>query len=246
MDLISVIIPYFKKKKFIEESVNSILNQSYTNIEILIIYDDKDLEDFKYLNQIFNSNNKIRIIVNESNIGAGLSRNKGISMANGKYIGFLDADDYWHQEKVFKQIKFMKENNFKVSHTSYQIIDEDKNILDVRKARDFNSYKDIIKSCDIGLSTVIIEKTVIKDDIKFVDLKTKEDFVLWLKILYSGIAIGALNENLTFWRKLKNSLSSSFFQKMIDGYKVYRKYMKYNSLVSLYLLLCLSINFLRK
>jgi len=246
MDLISVIIPYFKKKKFIEESVNSILNQSYTNIEILIIYDDKDLEDFKYLNQIFNSNNKIRIIVNETNIGAGLSRNKGISMANGKYIGFLDADDYWHQEKVFKQIKFMKENNFKVSHTSYQIIDEDKNILDVRKARDFNSYKDIIKSCDIGLSTVIVEKTVIKDDIKFVDLKTKEDFVLWLKILYSGIAIGALNENLTFWRKLKNSLSSSFFQKMIDGYKVYRKYMKYSSLMSLYLLLCLSINFLRK
>tara|TARA_S200000501_G_scaffold313888_1_gene305533 strand:- start:330 stop:752 length:423 start_codon:yes stop_codon:yes gene_type:complete len=140
----------------------------------------------------------------------------------------------------------MKENNFKASHTSYQIIDEKKNILDVRKARGFNSYKDIIKSCDIGLSTVIIEKSIIKDDIKFVELKTKEDFVLWLKILYSGIAFGALDENLTFWRKLKNSLSSSFFQKMIDGYRVYRKYMKFNSLLSLYLLLCLSINFLRK
>ncbi len=246
MDLISVIIPYFKKKKFIEDAVNSVLNQSYTNIEILIIYDDQDLEDLKYLNEIFNSNKKIRIIVNEKNIGAGLSRNKGISLAQGKYIGFLDADDYWHQEKVFKQIQFMKENNFRVSHTSYQIVDENKNILNVRKARNFNSYRDIIKSCDIGLSTVIIEKVIIKDDIKFVDLKTKEDFVLWLKILYSGITIGALDENLMFWRKLKNSLSSSFFQKMIDGYKVYRKYMKYNSLVSLYLLLCLSINFLRK
>ena len=246
MDLISVIIPYFKKKKFIEEAVNSILNQSYTNIEILIVYDDKDVDDLNYLNEIFNLNKKIRIIVNETNIGAGLSRNKGISLANGKYIGFLDADDYWHQEKVFKQIQFMEENNFKVSHTSYQIIDEKKNILDVRRAREFNSYKDIIKSCDIGLSTVIIEKSIIKDDIKFVELKTKEDFVLWLKILYSGIAFGALDENLTFWRKLENSLSSSFFQKMIDGYRVYRKYMKFNSLLSLYLLLCLSINFLRK
>ena len=246
MDLISVIIPYFKKKKFIEEAVNSILNQSYTNIEILIVYDDKDVDDLNYLNEIFNLNKKIRIIVNKTNIGAGLSRNKGISLANGKYIGFLDADDYWHQEKVFKQIQFMKENNFKASHTSYQIIDEKKNILDVRRARGFNSYKDIIKSCDIGLSTVIIEKSIIKDDIKFVELKTKEDFVLWLKILYSGIAFGALDENLTFWRKLENSLSSSFFQKMIDGYRVYRKYMKFNSLLSLYLLLCLSINFLRK
>ena len=246
MDLISVIIPYFKKKKFIEEAVNSILNQSYTNIEILIVYDDKDVDDLNYLNEIFNLNKKIRIIVNEKNIGAGLSRNKGISIANGKYIGFLDADDYWHQEKVFKQIQFMKENNFKASHTSYQIIDEKKNILDVRRAREFNSYKDIIKSCDIGLSTVIIEKSIINDDIQFVELKTKEDFVLWLKILYSGIAIGALDENLTFWRKLKNSLSSSFFQKMIDGYRVYRKYMKFNILLSLYFLLCLSINFLRK
>jgi teichuronic acid biosynthesis glycosyltransferase TuaG len=246
MDLISVIIPYFKKKKFIEESVNSILNQSYANIEILIIYDDKDPEDLKYLNEIFTSNKKIRIIVNETNIGAGLSRNKGISMANGKYIGFLDADDYWDQEKVFKQIKFMKENNFKVSHTSYQIVDEDKNILNVRKARDFNSCKDLIKSCDIGLSTVIIEKAIIKDDIKFVDLKTKEDFVLWLKILQKNILIGSLNETLSSWRKLDNSLSSSVIQKLKDAFKVYNYYMKFNFIKSFYYMICLSINFLRK
>ena len=68
MDLISVIIPYFKKKKFIEEAVNSILNQSYTNIEILIVYDDKDVDDLNYLNEIFNLNKKIRIIVNKKNI----------------------------------------------------------------------------------------------------------------------------------------------------------------------------------
>ena len=246
MDLISVIIPYFKKKKFIEESVNSILNQSYANIEILIIYDDKDPEDLKYLNEIFTSNKKIRIIVNETNIGAGLSRNKGISMANGKYIGFLDADDYWDQEKVFKQIKFMKENNFKVSHTSYQIVDEDKNILNVRKARDFNSCKDLIKSCDIGLSTVIIEKAIIKDDIKFVDLKTKEDFVLWLKILQKNILIGSLNETLSSWRKLDNSLSRSVIQKIKDAFKVYNYYMKFNFIKSFYYMICLSINFLRK
>tara|TARA_B100001093_G_C26806969_1_gene1005920 strand:- start:1180 stop:1920 length:741 start_codon:yes stop_codon:yes gene_type:complete len=246
MDLISVIVPYFKKKKFIEETINSILDQSYANIEILIIYDDKDPEDLKYLNEIFKSNKKIRIIVNETNIGAGLSRNKGISMANGKYIGFLDADDYWEQEKVSKQIKFMKENNFKVSHTSYQIVDEEKNISNVRKARDFNSYKDIVKSCDIGLSTVIIEKAIIKDDIEFADLKTKEDFVLWLKILQKNILIGSLNETLTSWRKLDNSLSSSVIQKLKDAFKVYNYYMKFNFIKSFYYMICLSINFLRK
>jgi len=246
MDLISVIIPYFKKKRFIEDAVNSVLNQSYTNIEILIIYDDQDLEDLKYLNEIFNSNKKIRIIMNEKNIGAGLSRNKGISLAHGKYIGFLDADDYWNQEKVFKQIQFMKENNFRVSHTSYQIVDENKNILNVRKARNFNSYRDIIKSCDIGLSTVIIEKVIIKDDIKFVDLKTKEDFVLWLNILKKNIKIYGMKSKLVFWKKIDNSLSSSTMQKIFDGYRVYRIYMKFGLFKSLYYLMCLSFNFLKK
>ncbi len=167
-------------------------------------------------------------------------------MAKGKFIGFLDADDYWHKEKVFKQIKFMKDKNFKISHTSYNIIDESNNHVSVRKAKNFYNYKDILKSCDIGLSTVILETSIINEQIKFASLKTKEDFVLWLKILYSGTAIGAIDENLTSWRKLENSLSSSFFQKMIDGYKVYNKYMKYNPIKSIYLLLCLSINFLRK
>ncbi len=246
MELISIIIPYFKKKRFIKEAVNSILNQSYTNNEILIIYDDNNHEDLDYLYEIFGSNKKIKIIVNEKNIGAGLSRNKAISMAKGKFIGFLDADDYWHKEKVFKQIKFMKDKNFKISHTSYNIIDESNNHVSVRKAKNFYNYKDILKSCDIGLSTVILETSIINEQIKFASLKTKEDFVLWLKILYSGTAIGAIDENLTSWRKLENSLSSSFFQKMIDGYKVYNKYMKYNPIKSIYLLLCLSINFLRK
>tara|TARA_B100000989_G_scaffold51326_1_gene34131 strand:- start:1563 stop:2309 length:747 start_codon:yes stop_codon:yes gene_type:complete len=246
MDLISVIIPYFKKKKFIEEAVNSILSQSYTNIEILIIYDDKSFEDLRYLNNIFNSNKKIRIVINETNIGAGLSRNKGISLADGKYIGFLDADDYWHQEKVFKQIKFMKENNLKISHTSYQMIDENKNILGVRKARSFNNYKDLMKSCDIGLSTVILEKGLITNEIKFAKLRTKEDFVLWLKLLHSGNTIGALDENLVNWRRTNNSLSSSFFQKMSDGFLVYYRYMKFNSFKSLYYLMVLSLNYLLK
>ena len=246
MDLISVIIPYFKKRFFIKEAVDSILAQSYTNIEILIIYDDVDLSGLGYLKKIFGPNNKIRFILNKKNIGAGFSRNRGIELAEGKFIGFLDADDLWHKEKILKQIKFMKDNNFRISHTSYKIIDENKNFLDVRKAKNFNSYKEILKSCDIGLSTVILEKKLINEEIKFPNLKTKEDFVLWLKLLYSGINIGALDDTLTSWRKTRNSLSSSFFQKIIDGYRVYNVYMKYNFFLSVYFLLCLSINFLKK
>ena len=246
MDLISVVIPYYKKKKFISKTIESVLNQTYSNIEIIIIYDDTDKKDLDYLIKNFSNNKRIKIFDNHNNIGAGLSRNKGIELSKGKYVGFLDADDFWHKKKVEKQISFMKNFNYKISHTSYEIVDEKNKIKSLRKAKNFYSYKDILKSCDIGLSTVIIEKNIITDELKFVSLKTKEDFVLWLLFLKSGLKIGGLNEVLVSWRRTKNSLSSSLLQKLVDGYSVYRKYMRYNSFISLYLLLCLSINFLKK
>ena len=246
MDLVSIIIPYHKKKKYIKETIKSVLRQTYQNFEILIIYDDTDKDDLNYLLKIFGKNKKIKILKNFKNLGAGLSRNKGINKAKGKYIGFLDSDDIWNKNKISKQLTFMKKFNFKISHTSYEIINENNKVLSFRKARDFYDYKDLLKSCDIGLSTVMIEKNIFNKKLKFTNLKTKEDFVLWLKILRSGLSIGALDEKLSYWRKTKNSLSSSILQKLKDGYKVYRFYMNYNKIKSLYLLFCLSVNFLKK
>ena len=83
MDLVSAIIPFYKKKKFIKETINSILKQTYENIEILIVYDDMEKDDLNFLKENFSDNNKIRIIVNDKNLGAGFSRNKGIAAAKG-------------------------------------------------------------------------------------------------------------------------------------------------------------------
>ena len=140
----------------------------------------------------------------------------------------------------------MKENNFKISHTSYEIIDHKNNVIDRRIAKSFKNLEDLLKSCDIGLSTVMLKKEIIFDKFKFPDLKTKEDFVVWLNLLKNEIIIGGLDEKLTIWKKLDNSLSSSILQKLIDGYNVYHKYMKFNSIKSIYYLLCLSLNFLKK
>ena len=140
----------------------------------------------------------------------------------------------------------MKENNYEISHTSYEILDFKDKIIGSRKARNFLNYDSLLKSCDIGLSTVILKKNIITNDLEFPNLKTKEDFVLWLKLLKKNYKIMGLDENLLKWRKLKNSLSSSAFQKIIDGFRVYYFHMKYNLIKSIYLLLCLSINYLRK
>ena len=245
-DLVSIIIPFYKKKEYIFKTVNSILNQSYTNYEIIIVYDDEDLSDFDYLKELFKSINKIRMIKNLQNIGAGLSRNKGIVNARGKFIAFLDADDIWKKHKLKNQINFMKKKNLKFTHTSYEVIDKNDKVLGERISRNFEKVDDLIKSCDIGLSTVIIKKEIIDHQTKFPNLKTKEDFVLWLKILQKNISISYFNQTLSSWRKLDNSLSSSVIQKLLDAFKVYNCYMKFNFIKSFYYTICLSINYLKK
>ena len=137
MDLVSIIIPYYKKKKFISTTINSAISQSYENIEILIVYDDENYDDLKLLEEIKKKDERIRIIKNKKKLGAGLSRNKGISSSKGNYIAFLDADDTWEIDKLSKQMSFMTNNNYLVSHTSYQIVDEDRNIIGNRVARSF-------------------------------------------------------------------------------------------------------------
>ena len=200
MDLVSVIIPYYKKRNFIKETIVSVVNQSYDYFEILIIYDDINLNDLEFLLEISKLDNRIKIINNNKRLGAGLSRNKGIEHSNGKYIAFLDADDTWISDKLKDQISFMKKNSYQISHTSYFIIDEKKKIIGHRKARDLLSINEVLKSCDIGLSTVIIEKEIIiKSNTKFPKLVTKEDFVFWLTLLKKSYTIYAYDSNLTYW-----------------------------------------------
>jgi len=246
MDLISVIIPYYKKKKYIINSIKSVLNQTYKNLEIIIIYDDENKNDLNFIQKIKKKDKRIFIIQNLKTMGAGESRNIGINNSKGKYIAFLDADDTWQNDKLHKQINFMKSNNYEITHTSYSIVDESQRIIGKRIARNFFRLNELLKSCDIGTSTVMIKKNLINENIKFASLKTKEDYVLWLKLLEKNSKIYGLNETLTFWTKSSSSLSSSTFQKLIDGFRVYYKYMNFNYAKSIYYLLCLSINFLLK
>ena len=244
MMLVSIIIPYYKKKDYIKKTINSILKQTYKKFEIIIINDEPGELSKNILSFLKKKDSRIKIINNKKNIGAGKSRNKGINIAKGKYIAFIDSDDLWKKNKLLKQIEFMRKKNIEISHTSYEIIDDDLVTRGTRQAKLMN-YKELIKSCDIGLSTVIIKKSLIKN-LRFPNLKTKEDYVLWLEIAKKGKTIHALNTKLTQWRKSKNSLSSSVVRKLTDGYYVYRHHLKFSVIKSLYSLLVLSINFLKK
>ena len=244
MSLVSIIIPYFKKKNYIQQTINSIFRQKYKNFEILIIYDDEDQNDLSFLKKIKKKDKRIRLIINKKNIGAGMSRNKAIKISKGKYIAFLDADDLWHPDKLKKQLNYMKKKRIEITHTSYHIIDKQNKRIGFREAKIID-YNRLIKSCDIGLSSVMVKKSLLKNSL-FSKLKTKEDYVLWLKLAKKKYKFYPIKIPLLYWRKLNNSLSSSSIQKLIDGYSVYRIYLKQSIIRSFLSLFILSINFLQK
>ncbi len=244
-DLVSIIIPYFKKKKFIKQTIDSVVSQTYKKYEVILVYDDIDFSDLSYIKKIIKNVKKKKIVINNKNSGAGISRNIGINNSKGKFIAFLDADDVWSKNKLNEQINFMKNQNVDFSFTSYSIIN-DKNHVNRNVVADKNmTYEKLIKSCDIGLSTVIIKSKLLKLH-RFPSIKTKEDYVLWLKLSKSKIKLCGLKKNLASWRKLDESLSSSTLQKLNDAFKVYNKYLRFNFFKSLLFTIILSYNFIKK
>lgn len=242
--LVSIIIPYYKKKNFINKTINSILNQTYKKFEIILINDEKGRESKKILSNLKKRDKRIRIIYNKKNIGAGLSRNKGIKNSKGKYIAFIDSDDLWTKNKLKLQIEFMKKFNFNISHTAYHIIDCNNDRIASRRSRILN-HEILKNSCDVGLSTVMIKKKFLQNKKLFSKYKTKEDFFFWLNLTKGGEIFYYLDKPLTYWRKTKDSLSSSTIQKLLDSYKVYFYYEK-SIIVSIIKTLVLSFNFMKK
>ncbi len=239
--LVSIIIPYYKKKKYFEKTLKSICNQSYKKNELIIIYDDNDKSELYYVKKLLKKykKKKSRIIINQQNLGVGRSRNKGIKMSKGKFIAFCDADDIWKKDKLKKQIKFMTKNKIPLSHCGYEIIDTNDRKIGSFIPKNILKFSDLIKSCDIGLSTVVIDKNVI-GKFSFSNLKTKEDYLLWLKLIDNLKFFHGMKSKLVIWRKTDNSLSSSIFQKFIDAFRLYKIHMKYNFFLSLFFVIRLT------
>jgi teichuronic acid biosynthesis glycosyltransferase TuaG len=230
---ISVVIPYFKKRIFFEKTIKSIVNQSYKNFEIILIYDDVNQNELIFVKNVLKKIKNTKILVNKKPLGPGNSRNKGVLKAKGDYIAFCDADDVWKKNKLSNQLNFMKKNKLNFSHTSYSIIDEYSKIVGKFKIKKKLNYQDLLKSCDIGLSTVMISKKILLKN-KFCSLKTKEDYELWLRLSKKEKLFRGLHNDFSSWRITKNSQSSSLIQKLLDSFRLYCYYEKYNILISLF------------
>jgi len=243
-DLVSVIIPFYNEKYYFEDCLNSVLNQTYSNLEIIIVNDGSDDIYYNILNNFEHKyKGKIKIFHKE-NGGVSSARNLGIEKANGNYIAFIDADDSWLPFKIEHQLKIMKKNNYNFIHGSYFILDENESFKG-KFVADNLTYNKLIKSCDIGLSTVMLTSNLIKNNL-FSNISTKEDYICWLKIVKKISVLYGDQKVVTLYRKKIKSLSSSFIIKFINAFKVYNKYENKNLFISLLNTVRLSLHYLYK
>lgn len=212
MELVSIITPSYNTGKFIKETITSVLNQSYKNWEMIIVDDcssDNSLEIIKSFND-----NRIKLFVNDNNIGAAMSRNYALKKASGKWIAFLDSDDIWDKDKLRKQIEFMKKNNYDFSYTNYIEIDEDsKEIGKFVSGPNILTKRSLNNFCYQGCLTVMYNNEKV-GLVQINNLLKNNDYAIWLKVIKKSKCY-LLPEVLASYRKRKGSISNHSYIKLI-------------------------------
>ena len=243
--LVSVIIPYFNDPINIRSSVQSALNQNYKKLEIIIIDDENSIYSRKILENLKKNFKRVKIFSTHKHSGVSSARNLGVKKAKGDFIAFLDSDDLWKKTKIKEQLTFIKNNNVDICYTDYLAINEnDRFIYKVRTPR-ILFHKDLLKECPIACSSIILKKKILKNN-QFKNLKTKEDYMLWLDLSKKGFNFSGLNKFLTIYRVRSKTLSSLHFNKLYSAFKIYSNYLGYNFLFSFIFVIRLYINAFNK
>ncbi len=244
-ELVSVITPCYNSEKHLERLINSVSRQSIKVLEHIIIDDGSCDNSLLMLENFAKKNNHIKVLSQE-NLGAGAARNKGIKIARGKYIAFLDADDDWLEDKLKSQIAFMENNEIIFSYGNYFKV----NGIDESSVGHVISpikliYSELLKGCPIGCLTVAYNQEYL-GKIYMPNIRRGQDYALWLIIMRSGIEAHRYPGILANYRITDNSLSKNKVKKSLDIFNIYHKQEKLGLLQSIYYLICFSISSLKK
>lgn len=208
--MISVLMSVYNEKIcWIEEAIQSILKQTYKNIEFIIVIDNPFLdEEIKtYLEKIKNKDKRIRLIWNEKNIGLAESLNRGLKYAKGEYIARMDADDISLENRLEMQMNFLQDNKHDMVATNKINIDEEGNVISKDPPIVKNPNKMLKYGNMIVHSSVLVKTNVIKALNGYRGFINSEDYDLWLRLNECGYSIGIMNEALLLYRIRQNSAS---------------------------------------
>ncbi|EEJ43358.1 glycosyltransferase family 2 protein [Leuconostoc mesenteroides] len=238
-ELVSVIMPNYNTGRYVVDAVNSVLNQTYTNLELIIVDDNSMDDSVNILKDIASNDARVKLILLSKNNGAANARNVAIEKASGRYISFIDSDDIWITDKIDKQLKFMKDRNAAFVASYYDYIDfKNKSLNHIVKGPLLRDYFGVLKYCP-GNSTVIYDalklgKTIIPL------IKRRNDYVMWLKVIKKSKQLYIMPDILVHYRIRPGSLSSNKKGLVKYHWYIYRKYEKLNIIITLYLIIYLS------
>jgi teichuronic acid biosynthesis glycosyltransferase TuaG len=264
-ELVSVIMPAFNAERYVAEAIGSVLAQTYTNLELIVVDDCSDDTTARIAREFSDKDARVRVIQSEGNSGPGPARNVGIANARGRYIAFLDSDDLWLPQKLAIQIAAMRRTQASFCFSSYWAFRDTTSIRMLVRAPAEVTYEQMLNGSVIGCLTVVYDASVL-DGCFFPDgkgilagsiyskvLRTAghEDYALWLSILRrleqerSNRVIGIL-EPLAMYRSHSQSFSGSKVKAALYQWIIYRRYLHLGIVKSLRCFVMYGLNGLNK
>lgn len=227
--LVSIIMPSYNTAEYISDSIKSIQAQTYPNWELIIV-DDCSTDNSMEVIRSFNDP-RIKLLQNDKNSGAAISRNNALREAKGKWVAFLDSDDTWVPEKLEKQIRFMEEHNYAFTFTDYRICLNGTWLPYINTGPDVVNKRKMYDYCYFSTITVMFERERI-GLIQIANLRKNNDYAMWLQAIEKSNAY-RLPECLSYYIKHDGSVSSGSKTKLIKWhYKLFRDGLGKNPVVS--------------
>lgn len=221
--LFSIVMSNYNCQQYVGQAIQSVLDQTLADWELLVVDDSSSDGSSAVIDALACDNNRIRLFVKPENTGAALTRNLAIETARGRYITFLDSDDLWHERKLERQLAFFRQTQAPLVYSAYEKID-----AQGRRMERLINVPDRIDYQGLLRSTVIATLTAAYDTHKvgrvfMPDIRKRQDYALWLKILRHGGVARGLNEPLAYLRKRPGSLSSNKLSAAWYTWQVYRQ-----------------------
>lgn len=229
-ETVSVITPVYNVAKVIEKTLNSMLMQDYKNLEIVLVDDCSKDNSAEIIKRYLDKYPNIVYHKQVKNGGAAVARNTALNIAKGRYVAFLDSDDLWCEGKISKQLAFMKENDAAICCTAMDCIDEEDNSLNsVREVHKIISYKFLLHNTMIATSTVMVDRNK-TGNFQMPLRRGGQDYATWLMLMRNGTICYGLNEVLSHYRVMNNSLSSNKWKSIRQVWEIQTQDEKINKI----------------
>ncbi len=226
-ELVSIITPTYNSSLYIEATIQSILEQTYSNWELLITDDCSDDNTIDIIQKYVKKDSRIKLFCLSKNSGAGVARNNSIREANGRFIAFCDSDDRWLPDKLEKQLVFMKQKKCALSYSSYYVCVEDKDVSGEIKCKPIIGYKDLVRDGCIGCLSAIYDTDMVGKVFMPV-IRKRQDWGLWLLIIKKCQWAYGVEEPLAIYRQRIDSVSSKKFNLIAYNLMVYREVLHFS------------------